>query len=45
MMRGPLDVFEQIHICGKQVASIFYDTREDIEESFIPEDVMQDSDH
>merc|ERR1719387_1206518 len=50
MMRGPLDVFEQIHICGKQVASKFYDTREDIKaeaEDIEPEaeDAMQDSDH
>ena len=44
-MRVPLDVFECIHICGKQLASIFYDTSEDIEEPSIPEDVMQDSDH
>ena len=40
MLQGPLDAFEQIHICGKEVASIFYDTREDTEEPSVPEDVM-----
>jgi hypothetical protein len=26
-MQAPLDFFEDIHLCGKQIAAIFYDTR------------------
>jgi hypothetical protein len=28
MLEGPLDLFEQVHIFGKQVASLFYETTE-----------------